>query len=74
MVEAFASYGSNDTLDERRLPRTAERDQELLNVHAFNPFLEDIPIDSVPISQQILRRGVPGKGLEDLERRDAFRK
>jgi len=29
--------------------------------------LEDVAIDSVPVSEQVFRRGVPGKGLEDLQ-------
>ena len=67
MIEAFPSDGSYEALDVGRLPGTAKGDQELLNAHVVDSVLEDFAIDSVPVSEQVFRRGVPGKGLEDLQ-------
>ena len=65
VVEALSSDGSNDTFDVGTLPWAPWRDQELVNAHTFDPFLEDIAIDAVPVSQQVLRRSIPRESLDD---------
>jgi len=65
-IEAFPSDGSDDALDERRLPRTTEQDQELVRTYSLDPIFEDIPVDFVSVPEEIFRRGIPGKRLGDL--------
>ena len=66
MVEAFPSDGSDDTLHERRLPRTPRRDAKWFDAHVLDLIVEGITVDSIPISEQVFRRSVPGKCLDNL--------
>ena len=66
VVQALPSDGSDEALDVGRLPGTSEGDQKLFNAHVVDAVLEDIAIDSVSVSEQVFRRGVPGKRLDDL--------
>ena len=74
MIEAVASQCAIEAFDERILPRTARRTENLPNAHRVNPLLKLPAVDRIAIAQQILGRAVPRKGFHDLLRRPLCRR
>jgi hypothetical protein len=66
MIEAVASQGSDEPLDERVLPRTSWCAEDLLDPHAVNPPLKCATVDRIAISKEVFRRAVPWEGFDDL--------
>ena len=71
VVETLSSQGPDHPLDERTLPRRARRCQDLLDAESLNPLGEGRAVDAVSVPQQVPRRRIPGKGLDDLGRTSA---
>ena len=67
-IETFSSDGSDKALHVRALPWASWRDQDIFYSHSLDPIPEDIAVDAVPVSEQVFRRCLPGKGLDDLLR------
>jgi hypothetical protein len=66
VVQALASNAADHTFDVAILPRTPRRSPNFLNAHSFNSCREGITIDSISIPNQISRRTVLRKRLNDL--------
>ena len=66
VIEALATDRSNHAFNIGSLPRRSRRRQYLLDSHCLHLFNKFMPEDPIPIPQQILRGGVPGKCLAQL--------
>jgi hypothetical protein len=66
VIETLASDAADEPLYIRRLPRTTRRDLDFFDTHVAHALLERRAVDGVAISEQILRRLIPGTGLDDL--------
>ena len=53
MVETLPAQGSDYSLYVRRLPGTAWRDDNLLDFEGSPLVLEDRPIDSIPVADEL---------------------
>ena len=69
MVETFTANRTDDAFDVSSLPRRPRSAENFLDIHYGDSVAELLAIDSISISQQILRRGIKGKGFEHLLRR-----
>ena len=68
VIETLAPNASNDPFDVGALPRGARRRRNLLDVESRNAPFEVRPVDSIPVSQQVTRRRIPRKSINDLLR------
>src|SRR6266700_6562918 len=66
MIEAVASQGSDEPLNEWVLPRTSQCAENLLDPHALDTPLKRAAVDRITISKEILWRGAPWEGFDDL--------
>jgi hypothetical protein len=64
---------SSMTVPPRRLKRSTNGDNDLLDTHGSNMIAEAEAIRGVAVSQQITGGGVPGKSLGDLTRESGLR-
>jgi len=72
MVDALASYRSDQPFGEAVLPRRAWRDGLVTDAHSPQSVRDDSAIDAVPITDQVARRLSPRECFGDLAR-DPFR-
>jgi hypothetical protein len=68
VVEALAPDRTDDALDITVLPRRSRGRGAVANAHRSHSSLEHLPIGTVVISDEILRRRVPREGFGDLQR------
>jgi hypothetical protein len=54
------------TLGEGILPRGARGDEDLAHPQAFHPPREHVAVDGIPIAEQVRRRSLFGKALDQL--------
>jgi hypothetical protein len=66
VVETLPADGSNDSLDVSTLPRRSGSAENLFDIHHVDLPAEIVSIDSIAIPQQIFRRSVKWKRLNDL--------
>src|SRR5260370_24068527 len=66
MVQAFAPNGTNDSFNISPLPWRAGRPKNFFDVHDFDLLAEFESVNTIPIAQQIFRRGIERKSLHDL--------
>ena len=66
MIEHVATDTPNEPLAVGILPGTARRNFDLFDAHVLDSLLKGLTVDRISISQQVTRRGVPGKGLDYL--------
>ncbi len=66
MIEAVSAYGSDQSLAVGVLPGRTIGSFDFLNVHRLHSCRELAAVDAVVVSKQVLRRGVPRRGLDDL--------
>src|ERR1700729_3809046 len=64
--DGLPANGADDALDVRPLPGGSRRTQHLFDAHVLNLPGEVVAKDSIPVSQQIARRRVPGEGIAKL--------
>ena len=69
MIETLAANATNHPFDIRILPRRARRRPNLVDAESFDAPDEVRTIDAIAVPQQIVRRGFPWKGVDDLLRR-----
>src|SRR5437016_4082520 len=74
MIEAIAAQGSDQPLHERVLPRASRCAENLLDPHALDPPLKRAAVDRITISKEILWRGAPWEGFDDLLARPLSRR
>ena len=68
LIETLTSQRADHPFDERALPQRARRRQHLLDAECRDAPVEGGGVDSISVSQQVTRRRIPGKGLDDLLR------
>src|SRR5260370_16335988 len=66
MVQALAPNGTNDSFNISRLTWRAGRPKNLFDVHDFDLLAEFESVNTIPIAQQIFRRGIERKSLHAL--------
>ena len=66
MIEALAPDGADHALDVGPMPRGSRRTEHLLHAHVEDLSGEVVAEDSIPISQQIAWRRVPGERIAKL--------
>src|SRR5260370_18358567 len=66
MVQAFPPNGTNDSFNISPLPWRAGRPKNFFDVHDFDLLAEFESVNTIPIAQQIFRRGIERKSLHDL--------
>jgi hypothetical protein len=66
MIETLMPDRADEALGEGILPRAARRRQGFLDTHALDALPERLPVDTVAIAEQALRRGLVGEGVDDL--------
>ena len=68
VIEALTPDTPDQPLDVRILPRTPGGDGHFFDPHVLHPLPKGVPIDPVPITNQISRGLVPRKGVHHLLR------
>ena len=66
MIEVVSAYGSDQSLGVGILPGRTIGRFDFLSVHRLHLCRKLAAVDAVVVSKQVLRRGVPRKGLDDL--------
>ena len=66
MIEHVATDTPNEPLAGGILPGTARGNFDFFDAHVLDAMLERPTVDRVPIPEEISRRGIPGKRLNDL--------
>ena len=66
LIEAFPSNRPDDALGEGILPGRSRSDEDLACPQAFHPPCEHVAVDSVPIAEQVLGRGLFREALDQL--------
>jgi len=66
MIEAVSAYGADQPLAVGILPGRTISCFDFLHVHRLHLCRKLAAVDAVVVSKQVLRRGVPRKGLDDL--------
>jgi len=66
MIEHIAADTPDGPLAVGILPRTARGDLHFFDTDVLDAVLERHTVNGVPIPQEIARRGIPGKRLNDL--------
>jgi len=69
MIQALAADGADDALDEGILPGGARGDTGLADSQPLSPMRKLVAVDGVSIPEQVRRRGVLRKGLDELSGR-----
>ena len=65
MIQALAANGADDPLDEGVLPGRARGNDDLADPHPFDAPREVLAVDRVSIPEEVPRRGVLRKGLDN---------
>jgi hypothetical protein len=73
VVQALSPDAANQSFRVRILPWAPRGREHLFDAEASDPPSKRGAINTIPVSQEILRRFVPGKGLHDLLRRPLTR-
>jgi hypothetical protein len=66
LILTFPPDAPDHPLRARILPRTLRGRENLVNAQMRDALLRPRPMDRIPLPDQILGRGVPRKGLDDL--------
>ena len=66
MIEALATHGTDQPLNEWILPRRPIGDDDFLDAHMLDPPAEERTVDGVAIADQESRSMILGKRLDDL--------
>jgi hypothetical protein len=66
MIEALAANRANHAFDKGSLPRRPWRGKYMLNAHVLNLLRKVVAKDSIAISQEVVRCGVPREGVTKL--------
>ena len=66
IVQTVSADRADDALDVRILPRGSRCRDDLLKTHNPDALTESVTIRSVPVPQEVARRGVPRKGFSYL--------
>jgi hypothetical protein len=66
VVQAFSTERPDNPFGVGILPRTPRCGGHFLDVKAAHPPAEDVTVDAIAIANQVLGRGVKGKGLDHL--------
>jgi hypothetical protein len=66
VIQTIPPYAADHAFHKRILPRAARRSEYLFDTQAFDTHLKLTSIDSIAISQQVLRCCIPWKRLDDL--------
>ena len=66
VIEAFPTNRADDALGEGILPGRPRRDKDLAYPQAFHPPYEHIPVDGIPIAEQVLGRGLFREAFDQL--------
>src|SRR5262245_43402847 len=66
MIETLMPDRADEALCEGILPRATGCGQDFLDTHALDALPERLPVDTVAIAEQVLRRGFIGEGVDDL--------
>src|SRR5262249_32269400 len=66
MIEHVAPNAADDPLAVGILPRTSRGNLDFFDAHVLDALLERHTVNGVPIPEEIARRGLPGKRLDDL--------
>src|SRR5690349_12172097 len=69
MVQTFSANRTDDTFDVSSLQRRPRSAEHFFDIHYRDLVTELLAIDSISISQQILRRSIKRKGFAHLLRR-----
>src|SRR5712691_1521860 len=73
VIQTFAADRTDETLDVRVLPGGPRSSDDLLDAHRPHTIAESGTIRFVPVSKQIARRSIPGKGLGHLAGKPVLR-
>src|SRR5262245_40618380 len=65
MIKHIATDTPNEPLAVGILPRTARGNLDFFDADVLDAVLERHTVDRVPIPEEIVRRGIPGKRLND---------
>jgi hypothetical protein len=66
VIEAFPSNRADDALGEGILPGRPRGDEDLAHPQGFHPPYEHVPVDGIPIAEQILGRGLFREAFDQL--------
>src|SRR5215510_8277616 len=66
MIEHVTADTANHPLHVGVLPWTLGSDEDFFDPHMAHPLSKSVPINAVPIAQQIPRGGLPWKSVHDL--------
>ena len=66
VVEAFSTDASDESFDERILPRTSWGSDHLVDAHVLDTALEVLAVDAVTIAQEEPWSLIPGESIDDL--------
>jgi hypothetical protein len=66
MIQAVTPDGSDQSHPRRPLPWTCRRKEDFLSAHALDSLVEFVPIDLVPVPQQVTWRRIFGRGFPHL--------
>jgi hypothetical protein len=66
MIGHVTADTANHPLHAGVLPRTPGGDEDFFDPHMAHPLSKSVPINAVPIAQQIPRGGLPRKSVHDL--------
>jgi len=68
MIKAFPADRSHKAFDEAILPRAAQRRWTIANAYGAELFFECNSVNRIIVPDQMIRRLIPGKGLNNLTR------
>lgn len=66
VVEAVAADTADQAFNVGILPRTPRGTEGLSDAHALDAAVKRVPINCIPVPQQVLRGAIPREGLGDL--------
>jgi hypothetical protein len=66
LIEHLATDTPDEPLAVGILPGTARGDLHFFDAHVLDALLEHYTVDRVPIPEEIARRSIPGKRIDDL--------
>ena len=65
-IEAFPTNRADDALGEGILPGCPRRDKDLAYPQAFHPPYEHVPVNGIPIAEQVLGRSLFREAFDQL--------
>ena len=66
MVQTISADGSDNPLTKRILPWRTRRRDKFLDTQTFDPSLNHITINRIPVAQQLAWSGIEGEGFKKL--------